>query len=268
MEKLINFFYDKFFKAMDSKEEKKKFDELLEKKIKIFQKNNISDLDDIIEKRYYRKLLIQIKNLVNLNSFNGYKILEMGSGTGLLSLYMAKEGAEVYLVDKSKKALIYSSMMYHFLRKKRELFKRVYFIHKDIFQIDSLSIKSIKFDIVHNSGVIEHYSFQKGVEIVKKMKNRTKKGGIVIICVPNYFCPNLLFTWLKYKKGTERFVSKKKLKKIMEEAGLKKVKIESSTFVYPDWFSQFFIRKTQKLENFLGKYLNLGFLYIGIAKND
>lgn len=265
MERFINFIYDKVFKARDSKGEKEKFEELLDEKIKNFQKSSVSDLNDPIERRYYEKLLAQIKNLLNLDSFNNYKILEMGSGTGLLSLYMAKEGAEIYLLDKLKKALTYSSMMYDFLRKKGEVSKKAYFIHEDIFQMDSLLEK---FDIVHNSGVIEHYSFQKAVEIVKKMKKHTNRGGIVIVCVPNYFCPNLVFTWFKYRKGTERFISKKKLKKIMEKAGLKNVKIETSTFVYPDWFPQFFIQRTQKLENFLGKYLNLGFLYIGVGKND
>ncbi len=263
MEKFINFIYDYLFKSRSEISEGKFAAKLINTKIEKMQKNNVSDLDNLIEKRYYKKLLAQIKNLLNINSFKNHKILEMGSGSGVLSLYMMREGAKVTLLDSSKIALDYSLMMYRTLKQKKGG-GEADFICQDIFH--KLSSEE-KFDVIHNSGVIEHYDFLKAREIVRAMKENTKKNGYVIVAVPNYFCPNLIFTWAKYRKGTEQFYSKNKLRKIIEESGLKFIKIETSTFVYPDWVPRFITQKSQKIESFLGKYLNLGFLYIGVGRN-
>lgn len=265
MESFINFIYNHLFHArIDNKKEGQFFENFIQTKIKKMKQERESDLDDFIEKRYYKKLLRQIKNLLDIESFKGYKILEMGSGTGLLSLYMGREGAEVTLLDSSKSALIYSSMLYQAMKRTDKFSGKVKFVHRSF--LSQSFLLDEKFDIVHNSGVIEHYNFTTAINIVKKMQEKVKNNGYVIVCVPNYFCPNLIFTWLKYQKGTEQFYGKNRLKEIIEKAYLDFEKVETSTFVYPDWVPRFIIKKFQKLEDFLGKVFNMGFLYIGIGK--
>lgn len=265
IDSFINFIYDHLFQArFNNREEAYFFENFIQEKIKKMNHKEESDLNDFIEKRYYQKLLMQTKNLLSINSFKGYKILELGSGTGLLSLYMAKEGAEVTLLDSSESALTYSSMLYREMRAINTFLGKVRFVNKSFLSSNFLLDKD--FDIVHNSGVIEHYDFNTAVNIVKKMKEKAKTNGYVIVCVPNYFCPNLIFTWLKYKKGTERFYSKKKLEEIIKQANLELKEIKSSTFVYPDWTPRLVVKNFQKLENFLGESLNMGFLYIGVSK--
>lgn len=264
MERIINYIYDCLFRSRSREDEENFGAKIMGLKIKKMEKESISDLDDPVEKRYYKKLLWQVGDLLNIKSFKNVKIMEMGSGPGLLSLHMAQAGAKVVLLDSSKTALDYSLMMYEKIKNERGAGDwEASFVCHDIF---GESFPSDEFDIIHNYGVIEHYNFSKAQEIIGIMKKNVKAGGYVIVAVPNYFCPNLIFTWAKYRKGTERFYSKDKLKKMMEKSGLRSVKIETSTFVYPDWIPQFIIQKTQRFENFLGKNLNLGFLYIGVGK--
>ena len=262
--KSINFIYDLIFNARNLQIEEEFWNNFIETKIKKIKETGISDLNNPNKQRYYKKLLIQTKNLLGIKSLKGYKILEIGSGSGLLSLYMAREGADAALLDISKNSLIYSSLMYKQLKKVDEFLGKVRFLHCNLFLLKNSLLSN--FDIVHNSGVIEHYSFKEAVEIAKIMKSLVKPDGYIIIAVPNYFSPHLISIWKKHKKGTEKYYSKKELKKILEKAGLRFVKIETSTFVYPEEFPRFIIRKCQRLENFLGKYLNLGFLYIGVGK--
>jgi len=207
----INFIFNFLFKPRTQKEEKQTLENFFQIKIKKIKEGKKSDLDDFAERRYYKKLHIQIKNLLDIQSFKGYKILEMGAGSGLLSLHMAREGAEATLLDCSKNALAYSYMLYQELKRRGEFLGKVKFVHQNFFSESFLLDK--KFDIVHNSGVIEHYNSEKSLRIVKKMEGLAKTNGYVIVAVPNYFCPDLIFTWIKYRKGTERFYSKKKLKK-------------------------------------------------------
>jgi len=261
--KIIDKVYDKIFRARNEIEEDKFWKEFYRTKLNLYKKRRITDLEDWIEMRYYNKLKDFIKELLNLRTFHQLKILELGSGSGLLSLLMAKEGAFVVLVDKLKEACIYSSILFRKLKK--STFKgKVKIINKDMF---SLKL-SANFDIVHNYGVIEHFSYNKAIKIIKTMKKYSKKGGTVIVGVPNYLSPDTIFLWSKYRKGTEKYYSKSELKKLLEESGLNNIKVITSTSVFPYFFPRWLLRKVEKIENFLGKKVGLGFLHVGIGKNE
>jgi len=259
--KIIDKLYDKIFNARNEIEEEQFWKKIYKTKLEL-SKKGITDLEDWLEMRYYNKLIKLVKEELNIDTFHGLKILELGSGSGLLSLLMAKEGASVILVDKLKEATEYSSILLSKLKVNR-FEGRVKIINSDMF---SLNLSLNNFDIVHNYGVIEHFSYNKIIKIVRLMKNYSKKEGFVIISVPNYFSPDTIFLWRKYRKGTEKYYSKSELKRLLEKIGLKKIKVITSTSVYPYFFPRWFVEKTNFIENFLGKKIGLGFLHIGVGK--
>lgn len=82
------------------------------------------------------------------------------------------------------------------------------------------------FDLVYNSGVIEHFRYPANVEAVREMARVTKTSGKVIIIVPNTLC-----LWYKTGKffakltnnfefGYEEDYSPNRLKDITVRAGL------------------------------------------------
>jgi len=103
-------------------------------------------------------------------------ILETGSGTGRVSLRLAKEGANVLLLDVSPVAVKFS----------KETFKRFQldglFIVGDIFH---LPFKDSTLNVVWSSGVIEHYAPIDQKKAFDEDLRVLKRGGSSIIIVPN-----------------------------------------------------------------------------------
>lgn len=114
-----------------------------------------------------------------VNPIQGLNILEAGSGTGKISLRLALEGAKVTLVDYSEKALENS----------REAFGaescQGTFILSDIRNIQA---PDHKYDLTWNAGVLEHFTFDEKVTIIKEMARITKPGGIILILTPYAKC--------------------------------------------------------------------------------
>jgi SAM-dependent methyltransferase len=103
-------------------------------------------------------------------------ILEPGSGTGLISLELAKRGARVFLLDLSPEAVNFS----------RDVFAREK-AGQDSVQASILDLpfKDDAFDITWNGGVVEHFEKDQQIQILKEMLRVTKPGGIAIIIVPS-----------------------------------------------------------------------------------
>jgi len=106
----------------------------------------------------------------------GATILEAGAGTGTSSFQLAKLGADVTLVDYSE----------HSIQNMKRMFERngisAKFYCNDIRAMD---IEENTYDIVFNSGVLEHFSFEEQVLILKELKRICKPGGRVITLNPN-----------------------------------------------------------------------------------
>ncbi len=112
-----------------------------------------------------------------VSSFKGKKVLEIGCGTGVNSILMASLGAKVSVMDYSRDALDVVGKMSHGLD--------IELIHQDMF---TSTIKG-EFDLVHSEGVVEHYLMPKRQKVLDVHTAAAKRGGKVLIIVPNAKCP-------------------------------------------------------------------------------
>jgi ubiquinone/menaquinone biosynthesis C-methylase UbiE len=108
----------------------------------------------------------------------GSKVLEAGCGTGQ-TLSPLSERHETYGLDISKAAL------------KLAQYNCRYPVLGSIFK---MPFGDNTFDLVYNSGVIEHFKDPENVVAIKEMARITKPSGKIIIIVPNTLC-------LWYKAG-------------------------------------------------------------------
>ena len=98
---------------------------------------------------------------------------------------------------------------------------------EDVTKADICSFKSRKkYDLVFSSGLLEHYSKEEAVAIIKAMAALTRKGGYVLNYVPNTSC-------LAYKNAKDRSnadwkdeldYTQETLEDLHTQAGLKIVK--------------------------------------------
>jgi SAM-dependent methyltransferase len=138
-------------------------------------------------------------------------VAEIGCGTGqTLSLFSARH--TTIAVDISPHALALAQKA-----SEPELILGTIF---------SLPLKDGSCDVVYNSGVIEHFKDPHNTEAVQEMARITRKGGYVIVIVPNTFCPwyklgKLIAVALKnFEFGYEEDYSLSRLRHIVEACGL------------------------------------------------
>jgi 2-polyprenyl-3-methyl-5-hydroxy-6-metoxy-1,4-benzoquinol methylase len=156
------------------------------------------------------------KLLLNGCDFRGKKVLEMGCGTGINTITMAKYGAKITFLDFSKNALNIVKRNMESAGVTGEL------VLGDIFDYDI----SNEFDIVHSEGVVEHFTGPERQLVVEKHANAAKKGGNVVLIVPHVgslgyrigkFLSEITGSWIH---GKEYPYTKNELKARMENAGL------------------------------------------------
>lgn len=162
-----------------------------------------------------------VKNFTNL------KCIECGCGGGYESSLMARDGAEVTILDYSEKAIEYAKIV----SRRVGVLNKIRFVNNDILDFDTKE----KYGLVWNCGVVEHYSDDKALLIIKKMMDFTKNGGLVVITVPNLLSPQSIYWMLTTGKGSERYISHRKLKILMEKAGLKDVQIKIFNYWLPSF---------------------------------
>lgn len=236
---------------------------MLKRNITICKKTGIPpELRDYAELRYLYKLIKQTKEMLGTKTVKGWKCAEFGSGTGLTSMYLCKEGADVTLIDTLVESMDYAKCVYGFLSETYKMGKAEYIVANILDNNKELE----KYDVVHSIGVIEHFNNKFTDDILKMMYGATKKGGFVEVGVPNFFCPDMINIWRKYGKGNERYYNKIKLYNAMKKAGLKNVKISYSRFVFPTFVNKNNSKFISRLEDFLGEKMHLGFLVMGVGK--
>ena len=108
-------------------------------------------------------------------SFQNKNILEAGSGTGRISLRLAKKGAKVYLMDNELEAITFSGRVFD--KAKMPAFFT-------LASILDMPYASNSFDIVWNAGVIEHFTGDVQKTSVKEMLRVCKKEGLVVTLNP------------------------------------------------------------------------------------
>lgn len=138
------------------------------------------------------------------------KVLEIGCGTGRGISIFSKDHHESYGLDISEIAIKCAS----------KEFKNVNFICEDLF---NMKFERNSFDLIFNSGLIEHFKYPKNIEALKLMASLLKHNGKLIISVPNKLCPwytfgkNLLIKLNKWEYGFEEGYSPAIFKKYIEE---------------------------------------------------
>jgi SAM-dependent methyltransferase len=109
---------------------------------------------------------------IETNLPEGSKILEAGCGTGQ-TLSPLSERHETYGLDISRAALNLAQDNCKF---------------PVLASIFTIPFNDNTFDLVYNSGVIEHFKDPENIDAIKEMARVTKPSGRVIIIVPNTLC--------------------------------------------------------------------------------
>lgn len=179
-------------------------------------------IDEINEKgsisNYVNDKIKTKKNLIDLikKYSPNKKIIEAGSGTGILSTYLASLGFDSVAIDIDKDILNLS----------KKIAKEYGAKNKPKFMINSilkLNYKNKEFDVSFSNGVLEHFSDK---EIIKTIKKQLKIANTVIVGIPTkYFDDN------EAMYGDERFLKLKFWREIISQAGGKIIEEKSCHFL-------------------------------------
>lgn len=179
-------------------------------------------IDEINEKgsisNYVNNKIKTKKNLIDLikKYSPNKKIIEAGSGTGILSTYLASLGFDSVAIDIDKDILNLS----------KKIAKEYGAKNKPKFMINSilkLNYKNKEFDVSFSNGVLEHFSDK---EIIKTIKKQLKIANTVIVGIPTkYFDDN------EAMYGDERFLKLKFWREIISQAGGKIIEEKSCHFL-------------------------------------
>lgn len=169
----------------------------------------------------------------NVGNIKGAKILEVGSGSGQMSAYLASKGAEVHLVDISKKSLEFSRRYFASNNLSVRLYKQNAFGMK--FPLQS-------FDCVWNGGVVEHFNDKEKILMIKKMWELVKPNGKLVIMVPNahdfpfMLAKKILQLRKKWAFGKEDDLTKGRIENLANQAGIYSSSIYSYNPIVGFWF--------------------------------
>jgi len=130
------------------------------------------------------------------------KVLEAGSGTGIISTYMSSIGYNVTELDINDKILsLAKNISRHYIKKGKPKF-----IKKNLFEMD---FKKNEFDVIFSNGVLEHFSDN---EIKKILSLELEQAKYVIVGVPTRF-----FKPKDAMHGDERYLKIKYWRKLFHE---------------------------------------------------
>jgi len=174
-------------------------------------------VNDLAAKIRSKQFPVWCKPLLQHSSL-GDSMLELGSGTGELSAILGIYGRIPHILDYSEESIDYVKRLF------QELGIQGHFYCADI--LEGIPMETSSVDWVWSSGLLEHFSDEQIIMILKESVRVCKKG--VMSLVPN---ANAIFyrigkfkqeqegTWL-YGKEIPKFT----LKDYFKEAGLKNIK--------------------------------------------
>ena len=137
----------------------------------IEKKGNLENYVD--DKILNKKVLI---NLIKKYA-KGNKLLEAGSGTGVLSTYLSSIGYDVTGIDIDSQIIALSNE----IANNYNSVKKPTFVNKSIFELD---YKENFYDISYSNGVLEHFT---DVQIIDTLKQQLKVAKIVIFGIPTKY---------------------------------------------------------------------------------
>lgn len=122
------------------------------------------------------------------------KIIELGSGVSPMLMWWAKEDPSHIAVglDNSDEAVKTGEEVAGFFSK--EIQGSVQFVKGDMTD-RNLGEGPLKgaFDACFNFGVLEHFGREKPIEILEQMLRLTRSGGKILVGVPNFDSPSIMF---------------------------------------------------------------------------
>jgi ubiquinone/menaquinone biosynthesis C-methylase UbiE len=143
----------------------------------LYSKSQPKSLPQLLMKFYFEDLHFFIKKLLNKN---GICCLELGSGRGTLSMYLADDGHNVTLVDLSKTALALADSNF-----KRSNLKSPHLVNADV---RNTELKSEDYECVFSVGLLEHFENPKPV--LKEALRLLKKDGLLFMVVVPKISPD------------------------------------------------------------------------------
>lgn len=242
-DEIITFIINHFFTINKDLREREKlyWDRFWKDKI---SSKEFSELDYWFQKKVYARMHNYFLSI--LGDVNGKKILEAGCGSGYANILLLQEGACCTLMDSSELALEYSKNLF----KKIGVDKNKNKIEYTLGNVEKIPFDDNSFDIVHNCGVVEHYDDKEIKKILFEMKRITRKGGQIIVVVPNLLSLEIIYRMIKFGKGSERYISKSTLKNLLKEVGLINVEVKSAhASVLPSFIPKIIHNKFLWLDN-------------------
>ena len=201
------------------------------------------------EARTLRWKAIRAALMHHFGQVRGLRSIELGAGTGDISLLLAHEGVETTLLDANERALDIARFQFNV------------FDMKPVFVIgDFLELNSSlwgKFDLAVSYGTVEHFRAADRVLACKAHVQALRAGGMVAISVPNAHClPYRLNKWWQESRktwiwGLEIPYTRSELSQVAAAIELKQWQIHGSSFLR-DW-DQFLLNPlTQRIQKYTG----------------
>ena len=176
------------------------------------------------------------KKLINLiiKYSPNKKIMEAGTGTGIISTYMSSLGYDVTEIDIDRRIQSLAKKI------SREYIKgsKPKFVIKDILKLD---YDDNFFDVIFSNGVLEHFNDE---DIIKILTSEIKQANYVIVGVPTRF-----FNVDEALHGDERFFKISKWRELIEKSNGKI--IEEASYDYRTFKEKIFeIKKIFRVKPF------------------
>ena len=175
------------------------------------------------------------KKLINLvKKYSDKNIIECGSGTSVVSIYLATLGYNVTAIDIEDNVIkLAKSLAKDYYKAVDNYNSQINFVKKSIFD---LGYEKDSFDVAFSNGVLEHFSDDEIIQIIKQQLFVAKT---VIVGIPTKY-----FDSSEAKYGNERvlelsywrYLIKKAGGSIIEEIGMDRESFLKRLFNYKKYF--------------------------------
>ncbi|MDJ0643013.1 MAG: class I SAM-dependent methyltransferase [Erythrobacter sp.] len=204
---------DATFRVHTDKDEIEVWEAFWAARIAQAQENDYFYEHDHLGKRWLYEQVVETVKACAGGDLAGKSVAEIGCGSGYATMRMADHGAHPVLIDASENAIMYAQR----LAARLGVEEQTSFLRSDFSHLP----KDVQFDVVFNSGVLEHYEMGEACRMLRQMAAVTKPGGIILAIVPNLLSPTLMWRMASSGfKGSERFYSRWLLKRLFRQANL------------------------------------------------
>ncbi|MFA5967361.1 MAG: class I SAM-dependent methyltransferase [Patescibacteria group bacterium] len=165
---------------------------------------------------YIRNLYGQREFLAEIVATNSQKILEVGAGTGAMSIFLSQLGLDVTTLDNDPAVL-----------KGAEKARQEFGGHNQIVAGDAfkLPFPDNSFDLIFHQGLLEHFT---NVQIQQLLDEQLRVAPLVILSVPNANYPRRDF-------GNERLLRKKDWENVLRPYQVK-MNRDYALKIFPKWY--------------------------------